>query len=59
MAYDHDKIANMLAKKFRSRHRREGVDIVSKDRAIEVAVTQGDMYASVGNSKDQERARSI
>lgn len=56
MAYDHDDIANRLAKKSGSRHRRKGVDIVSKGRAIEVAVTQGDMYASVGQLK-RSRAR--
>lgn len=56
MAYDHDEIANRLAKKFRTRHRRKGGDIVSKDKAVEVAVTRGDMHASVGQLK-RSRAR--
>ena len=45
--YDHDAIANRLAKKLKTKHRREGVDIVSQGRAIEVAVNKNDLYQSI------------
>jgi len=48
MSYDHDEIADSLAKRFRAKHREKGVDIVSKDRAIEVAVTENDLRQSIG-----------
>lgn len=51
MSYDHDEIADRLAKKFKTKHRREGVDIVSKNRAMEVAITKEDMVQSFGQLK--------
>jgi len=56
MSHDHDAITNRLAKKFRTRHRHKGVDIVSRGKAIEVAASQNDIYQSVGQLK-RSRAR--
>ncbi len=47
MSYDHDEIANRLAKKFKTKHRRKGVDIISNNRAMEVATSQEDLHQSV------------
>ena len=44
---EHNIIAERLAKKFKTRHRREGVDIKKGTRAIEVAATEGDLYQSM------------
>ena len=44
---EHDMIAEGLARKFRTRHRREGVDIRKGSRAIEVAASEGDLYQSM------------
>jgi len=52
---NHDRTANRLARKFRSTYRRRGVDILSQGRAIEVAVTLGDLYQSV---KQLRRSRA-
>ena len=51
MSSDHDEIADRLAKKLGTKHRRKGVDIVYKDRAMEVAVTEEDLRQSVGQLK--------
>jgi len=48
MSDDHNKTADKLAKKLKTKHRHEGVDIISKGRAIEVAITKEDIYQSVG-----------
>lgn len=48
MTSEHDRIAERLAKKFRTKHLREGVDLKTKDLAIEVAATDSDVYQSVG-----------
>ena len=55
MSYGHDVIANRLAKKLGTKHRRKGVDIVSQDMAREVAVSEDDIRRSVGQLK-QSRA---
>jgi len=47
MSYDHDEIADKLAKKFKVKHRHKGVDIVSKNRAMEVATTPEDLRQSL------------
>ena len=47
MSYDHDEIVDRLAKKFKTKHRREGVDIISKNRAMEVATSPEDLRQSV------------
>lgn len=47
MSYDHDEIANRFAKKYKTKHRREGVDIISKNRAMEVATTPEDLRQSL------------
>jgi len=52
---NHDQIANRLARKFKSTHRHQGVDILSQGRAIEVAVTLNDLYQSV---KQLKRSRA-
>jgi len=48
---DHDTVANRLANKLGTKHRREGVDIVFKDIAWEVACTLGDLRTSVRQLK--------
>lgn len=48
MSDNHNKTADKLAKKLKTKHRHEGVDIISKGRAIEVAITKEDIYQSVG-----------
>ena len=50
-SYDHDSIANRLAKKLGTKHRIEGVDILSRRRAIEVAVSKNDIHQSIGQLK--------
>lgn len=46
-SYDHNEIAERLAKKFKTKYRLKGVDIVSKNRAMEVAVTPEDLRQSI------------
>ena len=48
---DHDKSANRLAKKFKTVHRHEGVDIRIPGKSIEVAVTDDDIRQSVRHLK--------
>lgn len=48
MGKSHDKAADALAQKFGTEHRRRGVDILNGDRAVEVAMTKGDIENSVG-----------
>lgn len=43
----HDRIASRLANKFKTRHRRTGVDLRVKDKAIEVAASSSDLYQSM------------
>jgi len=57
MSYDHDEIADSLAKKFGTKHRPKGVDIVFKDRSMEVAVTEEDLRQSVGQLKRSRAER--
>ena len=51
MSYDHDETADKIAKQLKTKHRHEGVDIVTKGKAIEVVVTKDDLYQSVGQLK--------
>ena len=51
MTSEHNKIAERLAKRLRTKHRREGVDIIKNDTAIEVATTDGDIYSSLSQLK--------
>ena len=44
---EHDTMAGRLARKFRTRHRRVGVDIRKGSRAIEVATSESDIYQSM------------
>ena len=44
---EHDIIAGRLARKFKTRHRREGVDIRKGSRAIEAAASESDLYQSM------------
>ena len=55
--YDHDLIAIKLARKFKSAYRRKGVDILSKGRAIEVAVSPSDLYQSIRQLKRSRAAK--
>ena len=45
---DHDKAANRLAKKFKTVHKHEGIDIRIPGMSVEVAVTDDDIYQSIG-----------
>lgn len=47
MGKAHDKAADGLARKFGTEHRRKGVDILTSDRAIEVAVKDDDIEKSI------------
>ncbi len=47
MGKTHDRMADMLAKKFGTEHRHKGVDIKAGERAIEVAVKKQDIEKSV------------
>lgn len=51
MGNDHDEIADRLAKKLGTKHRRKGVDIVHKDRGMEIAVTEEDVRQSLPQLK--------
>jgi len=47
MGSRHDRAARRIARKFRAKYRRKGVDVVAKDRAIEVACSLSDLYQSM------------
>ncbi len=51
VSYNHDAMVNRLAKKFKTKHRRQGVDILSRGKAIEVAVSPNDVRTSIGQLK--------
>ncbi|MFQ6076417.1 MAG: hypothetical protein ACE5Z5_09840 [Candidatus Bathyarchaeia archaeon] len=53
----HDEIAKRLAKKFKTRHRRKGVDLRFGDRAVEVAATDGDLYQSMGQLRRSRKPK--
>lgn len=55
----HDRIVDRLASKFGSTHRREGVDILVKDMAIEVAATLNDVYQSMAQLKKSRKRRKF
>ena len=56
----HDKIAESLAKKFGTEYKKQrGIDIVTKDRAIEVEVTKGGIYQGIKQVKRSSKARYI
>ena len=44
---EHDIIVELLARKIKTRHRYEGVDIRKGKRAIEVATSKSDLYQSM------------
>ena len=47
MGKAHDRAADKLAKEFGTKHERKGVDIKTKDKAIEVAIKKQDILKSV------------
>jgi hypothetical protein len=53
----HDRIADRLARKFKTEHRRKGVDIRVKDQAIEVAATPSDLYQSMGQLRRSRKQK--
>lgn len=53
----HDRIADRLARKFKTEHRRKGVDIRVKDQAIEVAATASDLYQSMGQLRRSRKLK--
>lgn len=55
MGEKHDRTVARLAKKLGTQHRRNGVDILFKGKAIEVAITKSDIYTSV---KQLKRSRA-
>lgn len=57
MVSDHDEIADRLARKLKTKHRSKGVDIVAQGRAMEVAVTEDDVYQSIDQLKRSRAAK--
>ena len=57
MASSHDKIADRLASKLKTKHRRQGVDIVNRGRAIEVAASESDLHQSVAQLNRSRAAK--
>jgi hypothetical protein len=59
MGEKHDRAATKLAKKLGTQHRRNGVDILSKGKAIEVAITKSDIYTSIRQLKRSRAPRKF
>ncbi len=57
MASSHDKIADRLASKLKTKHRQQGVDIVDRGRAIEVATSESDLHQSVAQLNRSRAAK--
>jgi len=56
----HDQIAEGLAKKFGTEYKEhKGIDIVTKDRVIEVEVTKNGIYQGIDQVKRSSKARYI
>lgn len=47
MSSKHDRIVKKLAKLFGVQPRRKGVDLITNDKAIEVATSESDLYQSM------------
>ena len=54
---EHDRIADRLAKKLKTKHLREGVDIKVRDKAIEVAATDSDIHQSLGQLRRSRKTK--
>ena len=56
----HDQIAENLAKKFGTEYKKhKGIDIVTKDRVIEVETTKEGIYQGINQIKRSSKARYI
>jgi len=56
----HDQIAERLAKKFGTKYKKDkGIDIVTKDRVIEVEVTKNGIYQGIEQVQRSSKARYI
>jgi len=56
----HDQISEGLAKKFGTEYKEhKGIDIVTKDRVIEVEVTKDGIYQGIDQVKRSSKARYI
>ncbi|HIC92335.1 MAG TPA: hypothetical protein EYP21_09820 [Syntrophaceae bacterium] len=56
----HDKIAENLAKRFGSEYKKhKGIDIVTRDRVIEVETTRNGIYQGINQVKRSSKARYI
>ena len=56
----HDQIAEYLAKKFGTEYKKQkGIDIVTKDRVIEVETTKAGIYQGINQVKRSSKARYI
>lgn len=57
MKSEHDMISERLARKFKASYLREGVDLKTKDKAIEVATSNSDLYQSIGQLRRSRKAK--
>ncbi len=56
----HDQVAEKLAKKFGTEYKKhKGIDIVTKDRVIEVETTKSGIYQGINQVKRSAKARYI
>ena len=56
----HDQIAEKLAKKFGTEYKKhKGIDIVTKDRVIEVEATKSGIYQGINQVKRSSKARYL
>ena len=56
----HDQIAENLATKFKTEYKKhKGIDIVTKDRVIEVEATKNGIYQGINQVKRSSKARYL
>jgi len=56
----HDQIAERLAKKFGVEYKKsEGIDIVTKEKAIEIETKKGSLYQGINQIKRASKARYL
>ena len=56
----HDQIAENLAKKFGTEYKKhKGIDIVTKDKVIEVETTKSGIYQGIKQVKRSSKAKNI
>ena len=55
----HDRAVDRLSRIFGGSHRRKGTDLLSNGRTIEVAMTESDLYQSLGQLKGSRAQRKF